>query len=129
MRQRGRKSAADFVAPHVDGKPTRLEPPTGLSDDERSLFTELVAECAPEHFVASDRPLLTSYVQATLMSRRAATGMINDPDQITTFEKAVKLQAVLATRLRLAPQARTDPKTVTRHAPSLEPKPWEIRGA
>ena len=63
------------------------------------------------------------------MSRRAATGMINDPDQITTFEKAVKLQAVLATRLRLAPQARTDPKTIARHAPSLEPKPWEIRGA
>jgi hypothetical protein len=129
MRQRGRISAAELATINVDSRPPRLDPPADLSDDERSLFTELVADCAPEHFVASDRPLLTSYVQATLMSRRAAVGMINDPDQITTFEKAVKLQAVLATRLRLAPQARTDPKTVARHAPSLGPKPWEIRGA
>jgi hypothetical protein len=129
MRQRGRKSAADFVPPHVDGKPTRLEPPASLSDAERELFVELIDACDPRHFVKSDLPLVTSYIQATLMSRRAAAGMVDDPGLIGAFEKGVKLQAVLATRLRLAPQARTDPKTITRHAPSLEPKPWEIRRA
>jgi hypothetical protein len=44
----------------------------------------------------------------------------------TTWEKAVRMQAVLATKLRLAPQARVDPKTVGRQTPQrLEPPPWE----
>jgi hypothetical protein len=125
MRQRGRKSAAALVESNVTGRPPRQDPPSHLSDDERTLFVELVESCAPSHFVESDLPLLVSFVQATLLVRRAATGMIDDPDLIAVFEKAVKLQATLATRLRLAPQSRLDPKSVARQQPYSGPKPWD----
>jgi hypothetical protein len=125
MRQRGRKSAAALVEFNVTGKPARQEPPSHLSDDERALFVELVESCAPSHFVKSDLPLLVSFVQATLLVRRAATGMVDDPDLIAVFEKSVKLQATLATRLRLAPQSRLDPKSVARQQPYPGRKPWD----
>jgi hypothetical protein len=50
-----------------------------------------------------DTPLLVSFVQATLIARSTA----HDPDKAQLWEWSVKLQATLATRLRLAPQART----------------------
>ena len=125
MRQRGRASAAALVDVDVTGRPARQEPPSNLSDDERTLFTELVESCAPTHFVKSDLPLLISFIQATLLVRRAATGMVDDPDLIAVFEKSVKLQATLATRLRLAPQSRLDPKSVARQQPYEGPRPWD----
>ena len=125
MGQRGRASAAALADVNVTGKPARQEPPSQLSDEERALFIELVESCAPTHFVKSDLPLLVSFIQSTLLVRRAATGMIDDPDLIAVFEKSVKLQATLATRLRLAPQARLDPKTVARQQPHEGPRPWD----
>jgi hypothetical protein len=119
MRQRGRKSLANLVTLSVDGAPPRLEPPANLQDDERALFTSLVAACDPRHFVQSDLPLLVSFVQATLL----AQGAVHDED-LTKWEKAVRVQATLATRLRLAPQARSDPKTVARQQPTQSPPPW-----
>ncbi|MGB9394444.1 MAG: hypothetical protein WCB32_06625 [Pseudolabrys sp.] len=86
------------------------------------LFTELVAACDARHFVESDLPLLVSYVQATLLSRSTA----RDPDKIAIWEKATRMQATLATRLRLAPQSRTDPKTIARGLQRLGPQSWEI---
>ena len=123
MTQRGRKSAANLAALRLDGTPPRLEPPTYLRHDERTLFAELVVGCSPKHFVASDLPLLVSFVQATLLARCTA----RDPSKIAVWEKAVRVQATLATRLRLAPQARTDPKTIARQqaAQRLGPAPWE----
>ena len=70
MKQRGRKSADNLATLGVDGEPPRLNPPPDLANDERSLFVEIVTACAPRHFVASDWPLLVSYVQATLVSAR-----------------------------------------------------------
>ena len=124
MRQRGRKSAAAELAtlPGVDGKPPRLKPPPHLNDDERLLFDELVGACDPRHFVESDLPLLASYVQATLIARDAA----HAPSKIVLWEKAVRMQATLATRLRLSPQGRIDPKTVGRRQEFQGPRPWEI---
>jgi hypothetical protein len=121
MRQRGRKAAELAGLPAVDGKPPRLQPPPYLNDDERSLFDELVGACDPRHFVESDLPLLASYVQATLIARDAARA----PSKIV-FEKAVRMQATLATRLRLSPQSRIDPKTVGRRQEYQGPRPWEI---
>jgi hypothetical protein len=121
MRQRGRKSAASLVV--ITGGPSRLVPPDDLSDEEKALFLDLVNACSPRHFVESDKPLLISFVQATLMARGSAgKGAV----LISTWEKAVRIQATLATRLRLAPQARLDPKTVGRFQQSSGPKPWEL---
>lgn len=125
MRQRGRASAAALADVNVTATAARQEPPSNLSDEERALFTELVEACAPTHFVKSDLPLLVSFIQATLLVRRAATGMVDDPDLIAVFEKSVKLQATLATRLRLAPQSRLDPKSVARQQPYEGPRPWD----
>lgn len=123
MRQRGRKSAANLVTLNVTGTSPRLLAPAYLRDDERTLFDELIAACSPSHFVELDLPLLVSFVQSTLLARDTA----RDPGKSAVWEKAVRVQATLATRLRLAPQARTDPKTIARQAARrLGPAPWEV---
>ena len=75
---------------------------------ERSLFTELAADA--QHLVQADAPLLASYAQAVLLSRRAG----RDPGSIDAWERITRVMTNLATKLRLTPQARTDPKTVGR---------------
>jgi hypothetical protein len=123
MRQRGRRSAASLVVlPNVDGSPRRLEPPTDLRADERALFAQLVNACSPRHFVESDLPLLISFCQATLLARNSY------PKRLADWERAVRIQALLATRLRLSVQSRVDPKTIARAAAKERtgPAPWEV---
>lgn len=81
----------------VSGEPTRLAPPAFLSAEEAAFFTELVSACDPSHFRKSDEPLLVAFTQATLMSRETA----HDLAKIMAWEKATRMQATLATRLRL----------------------------
>jgi hypothetical protein len=121
MRQRGRKTAETLVALAVNGKPPRLKPPAGLSSLERELFIELVEAVEPAHFISADLPLLISFIQTTLLVRSTA----NQPDQIAVWEKALKLQVSLATKLRLTPSSRIDPKTLARQQRPPLPRPWE----
>jgi hypothetical protein len=122
-----RTSAAELAVPRVHGEPRRLKPPPHLSDDEKALFIEIVAACSPKHFTSSDLPLLISYVQSTLLARRAITTAFEDKDALTIWEKGTKMQATLATRLRLAPQSRVDPKTLGRNLPKPLRNPWDER--
>jgi len=123
MLQRGRKSAASLETPSMTGQSPRLTAPLSLNDGERTLFNKLIGACDSTHFRKSDLPLLTSFIQATLIAEAAA----HDPDKIAVWEKSVKLQATLATRLRLSPQSRIDPKTVGRQQLFPGRKPWEDR--
>jgi hypothetical protein len=91
---------AALTAPTVTGVLPRLIAPKTLTTAERSLFTELVNACGTDHFRSSDVPLLITYVQATLIAQAAA----RNQKKLATWEKAARLQATLATRLRLAPQ-------------------------
>jgi hypothetical protein len=125
MTHRGRRSADELATPNVDGEPPRLDPPPNLTTDERSLFVEIVEACSPKHFVPSDLPLLVSFIQSTLLSRQAIKNAANDGAALAVWEKATRMQATLATRLRLAPQARLDPKTLARQQPNLVRPPWE----
>src|SRR4029079_15810857 len=100
MEQRGRRSAAALATPNVDGMTPKLTAPSSLSDEERILFDQITGACDARHFVESDLPLLVSFVQATLMARNSA----NAPSRILLWQKAVRMQAILATRLRLSPQ-------------------------
>jgi hypothetical protein len=120
-------TAAQLASPVIHAERPRLEPPSHLGKDEQALFAEIVTSCAPDHFVPSDLPLLISYVQSTLLSRRAIQNAFEDGDSLTIWEKSTRMQAMLATRLRLAPQARTDPKTIARHQPRNPHlrAPWE----
>jgi hypothetical protein len=94
------------------GERPRVSPPAGLADKEKRLFQTIVAQCAPSHFVASDAPLIGAYVQAILLSRWA----VKEGD-LATWERASKVMATMATKLRLCPHSRTDPKTITRRSP------------
>ena len=117
MRQRGRKSSAELVFPVIEHRPG-VTPPSSLTKAERSLFIELVANA--EHLRPTDTPLLASYVQATIASRRSA----RDPSKVDVWEKATRLQVSLATKLRLTAQSRTDTRTVGRQEPQ-GPHPWD----
>jgi phage terminase small subunit len=124
MRQRGRKSA-NLVALNVEGLPPRLTPPSHLTAKERKCFVDLVNATDPRHFTESDASLLVSYCQATLMAHAAAR-----KQDAKTFEKISRVQAMLATKLRLSPQARSDPKTIARQQQQFRgPMPWDSTGA
>jgi hypothetical protein len=123
MRQRGKKTLEHLAALVANGDHPRLIPPAFLKSDERSLFEEIVGTVASTHFVPSDLPLLVSFVQWTVLARR----MAGKPDQLETWEKATRVQMSLATKLRLTPQTRIDPKTLARHQPSPYPPPWITR--
>jgi hypothetical protein len=86
-----------------------------------TLFDELVNACSARHFVESDLSLLSRFVTATIIARDTA----HDPNKIAMWERAVRMQATLVTRLRLSPQSRADPKTVGRHSERTRPLPWE----
>jgi phage terminase small subunit len=130
-----RKSAAALSVMAVDGKPKRLQPPEFLSDSERKLFVDLVASCDATHFRPSDLPLLCRYCEAAVLAERAAQELrlstIADgklSPWITVQEKAVRAMVALSMRLRLSPQSRIDPKTVSRRQAHTGRRPWEIRG-
>src|SRR5262245_63813506 len=72
MRQRGRKSAEASAVVSVNGKGPRLEPPASLSEAERRVFVNLVTACDPDHFRASDLPLLVRYTESIVLADKAA---------------------------------------------------------
>jgi hypothetical protein len=126
VRQRGRKSAADLAFPNVNGEPPRVDPPPHLSEPERSCFEEITRSCSPRHFVPSDAPLLVLYVQAFVLAQSAIKDAATDDAALARWERAARVCATLATRLRLAPQARLDAKSTARMQPSQLRAPWEI---
>ena len=97
----GRPSADDLNIVPFHPAGSRVQTPDDLTASEAALFKHLVHSCAPDHFVSSDVPLLVSYVQS-------------------------RMQATLATRLRLSPQARTDPTTLTRRREKTPPSAYDL---
>jgi hypothetical protein len=128
MLQRGRVPRTNLMPLPLDVEQRRLEPPASLSSDEKKLFAELVGACRATHFTPSDEPLLISFVQATLLARKSIKTAARDRDALMTWERATKLQGMLATKLRLAPQSRIDALSAARGRPSLpiaKARPWE----
>jgi hypothetical protein len=123
--QRGRKPG-NLRGVSIDGDPPRLDPPSSLTADERSLFVEIVKACSPKQFAPSDLPLLVSYIQSTLLSRHAVKKAATDASALAVWEKSTRMQATLATRLRLAPQSRFDGKSAARQQPSWVKPPWVL---
>jgi hypothetical protein len=133
-----RKSiAALTLLPAVDGRPARLRPRAEASATVRRIFSDLVASVPVEHFRPGDADLIEQLSQSIALARQAyaeleANGPVIDgrasPWNVV-LEKAHRSSVALAARLRLCPQARTDPKTVGRQnrpAPSAyDLRPWE----
>jgi hypothetical protein len=64
-----------------------------------------------------------SFVKATVLARDAPD--LSD-EEFAAWEKAARVQAMLATKLRLSPQTRLDAKTAKRHEQPPRPHTWEI---
>lgn len=109
-----RQSAAALAAVPI-GK-NRLMPAGDLSPEQEKLWRRLVGSMPPGHFHPSDEPLLRSYVEVTervqIAQARLAKGVVNARGKVSPWLKiydgSVRLQASLASRLRLAPQARLE---------------------
>ena len=87
-----RRSAADLalVRPAVDGEPSRVRPPDGLTADERKLWHQIVNGCSPQHFRDVDTPLLTRYVECSCLAARAsrelkASGVISEEGAVNPW--------------------------------------------
>jgi phage terminase small subunit len=109
-----RQSAAALAVVPI-GK-TRLMPAGDLSPEQEKLWRRLIGSMPPGHFHPSDEPLLRSYVEVTervqMAQAQLAKGVVNKRGKVSPWLKiydgSVRLQASLASRLRLAPQARVD---------------------
>lgn len=120
-----RQSAASFATPTPLGAAPRLKPPATMSDPARQLFLDLVLGAKPEHFQATDLPLLVRYCEAHAMAERAEKEMADEPviedkasPWIGIHAQMTKAASVLAMRLRLSPQSRA-PNNPGRRAPPV----------
>jgi phage terminase small subunit len=86
----------------TNGTSHRIQPPNWLEPDHKRLFVEIVTQCPVNHFSQADAELLASFCAATLLARYAMKN-----NKITEWEKAVRQQAILATKLRLTPSSRS----------------------
>jgi hypothetical protein len=108
----GRKSAAAMAAVPPGGvSPARVQPPTDLSEAERSLFCDIVLGARAEHFAPCDVPLLALYCRLLVQADRATAEIGRDMAKASTSLLEVQRQAVkgvydLAMRLRVSPQGR-----------------------
>lgn len=132
-----RKSLAELSTRVViDVAKTKLSAPKDLSPAALRIWESIVSSTAPEHFRASDVPLLKTYCEASALADRASAtlaeeGPITDgkvSPWLKVSESSARSQATLAVRLRLCPSSRLDAKTAAREKngyqmPGLPP--WE----
>jgi len=98
-----------------------------MSKPGRLLFMEIVASVDAKHFSQADAPLLCSLVSTTLAARAQAKKLERDAtaDVVAAWEKLVRLQMSLSTKLRVTVQARVNPWTAGRRAADYEPSPLD----
>ena len=70
--------------------------------------------------------MLLADVQAALLSRKAYAQACEDAAALPTWERAVKSLALLSSKLRLNPHARSDPKTVARRSQTYVPSAYKL---
>jgi len=119
LQKRGRKTLGELGGVTLNVEQIRLQPPAHLNAAERQLFVELVELAPPRQFTPTDSPLLCAYVQAIVLSRGAVRNIETDPHALSIWEKAIRMQAVLATKLRLCPHSRAHARTIEAHTRAL----------
>jgi phage terminase small subunit len=108
-----RRSAASLHFPNLS-RVDRLSPPLDLSQDERTVFLDVIATTPADHFHPSDAPLLATYCRQILLEREAASHLATGGHVIDGKPNAwvaIQLQASkamlqLARALKLTPTAR-----------------------
>jgi hypothetical protein len=113
---------------NVDVNRKPVETPAGLQPEVRKIFREVVASSDPRHFRRGDIPMLVAYSTATHLASVYA-GRIGESDAaLKSWTECTKLQISLATKLRLTPSSRADPKTIGRQQEPFSGRPWDPRG-
>ena len=119
--QPGRRSAASNVLPLNASQPRpKLTPIGPLTKGERRVFDHTARENA--HLKRADIPMLelyaTAYCRAVANKRKGAQA----------WEREARVMMALGTKLRLTPQATTEPRTAARRraeqASYYDRKPW-----
>ena len=135
MRQRGKqsKSAASLGANSIEDTGPNLRPPHHLTATEARLFVEVVANAPSGQFSASDVYLLTSFVRVTLVCDHAVKALAKADDKtrpmrMKMLDQAIKMQALLATKLRLATLSRLGPRTAGRQHNAHRPSAYDTMG-
>jgi hypothetical protein len=133
MRQRGKRSAASLEVTGIADIEPLLRPPPHLTAAQARLFVEVVANAPSGQFSASDVYLLTSFVRVTLVCDHAVKALAkandkNRPTRMKMLDQAVKMQALLATKLRLATMSGLGPRTVARRADGHRPSAYDTMG-
>ncbi len=143
MAKRGRKSSADLTTvPPVEALPQRPEPPARLSTGAAQLWRDVVSCYKPDHFAPQDLPLLASFCEHAVQLEQLDKQIADDGPWLKATEARpagvhpainaratlIKGIAVLATKLRLPPNARfrrdgqgSEPAP----APTKHKRPWE----
>lgn len=137
-----RKSAASIAT--LDPRGRRLEPPPGLSANERAAFIATVQSVKPHHFAGEDIPLLVAYSAVTVQERDIAleldalvrpSGPRSAEDQVedekskdrlrTAHGRAAGTLTRLARALRLGAMARAPSRNRRLPGGTIEPSgPW-----
>ena len=86
--------------------PYRIRPPAGLKPAAAALFEGFVMDAEDGHFAETDTALLGSLCQAIVLVRVAARKLETDPKWLPVWERSVRAQGMLSTKLRLTPQSR-----------------------
>jgi phage terminase small subunit len=130
--QRGRKSEAAKAIPSNGHTPRALlRPPAHLSEREARLFNEVVLLAPPKQFSASDVFLLTTFSQVTSLLEDAAKAASKANDEtrvqkVKALAELAKLQGSLASKLRLAPQSRTNQINTARQHDKHRPSAYDM---
>lgn len=142
MVQRGRKSAESLSAvANIPGQ--RAQPPAELTEEQAAEWRAIVATKPPEWFNRDSQALLCDMCRHTVIARRISDQVDSFPlEQLATeeglerYEKLGKMLerhsrtvAMLAVKMRLAPQSRYEAKvagTAAKSSGSGAARPWEI---
>lgn len=146
MKQRGRKSAASKLAV-IDGtRGSRPSPPGDLSDFEAAKWAEIIGAMPADWFKPEMTDLMRAYCRVCkivftidkMLDQLDEGDLLGDipPENIVQVikltsqrDKQVRQLAMLATKMRLTPQARQEPKTAGRArqkaAGASGSQPWE----
>jgi hypothetical protein len=119
-----RQSAASLTVRTIGGQSTAPRPRDHMPAAVRTIFLELVASVASDHFQSGDAPLIEQHAQAILLARQAFDKLATEGPVIdgkaspwlVVLEKAHRSAVALSGRLRLAPQARMDARAASRKA-------------
>jgi hypothetical protein len=125
MSKPGRESLASLEIPSVVGLPERPEPLSHLTAEEAEEWRNIVATKPADWFMRDAQPVLAAYCQAIVMHRElmgiwrarqaldAPEKLLGLKDLVSMVNKTANLVAQLATKLRLTPQSRYNPRSAS----------------